>query len=644
MLTYLFLAIIVSVVTVFLTNFVGSLILKEPIQKRVYFATISYAFILWLFYFFLPASFYGPTPFFIEGLVGLIIAVIVGPDWQNDSINNASPAILFAILIIIIAAVIELVNSPIFTASSRAELIGEVEIKDGLPENFDPIDISHVCLVSEKMARTKANEALSKMILENGGNAGTRFKIGKGTKVFADNQYWWVFVVDFDGFWKWRSDGYVPGYLRVPAQNPYGSAEPVQFNKQGKPIKIRYLNSAYRENWAERYIKTHGYENRILRDWTFEPDDNWNPYYTISVLKRNFGFNGYTVEGVLIFDVQTGDIQFKKLDELPSWVDRGVPLDVLDEQLTAWGKWSGGGYYFYDPNPTSQVPTEGWYLTYSSDNKPVWFTGFTSVGSANDLTGFSLSDSRTGKTVFYIMDGVTEDLALSIAKSHWSNYTNYELQTLTPYNIFGEWTYIIPVAYRDTTKNGDLAYQFRGVSLVSVKNKDINASGWTPDEAFANYRRVLMSKRFSYSPNGGKLNKMELTGVIKEVGLPREQGNQQIFSFLLEGQPKIFEVPYSFENPTVLFMKPGRKVRITFLDTKEKVITCESFELLSIKLSDENPRQARFVESQKDYKKETDRVQKIRKRSKLLRSDAFKEIDPDSLERLMEEYMKKHKK
>jgi len=258
-----------------------------------------------------------------------------------------------------------------------------------------------------------------------------------------------------------------------------------------------------------------------------------------------------------------------------------------------------------------------------------WFSGWTSYSASSDLIGVSLTDANTGKTVYYHTSGSTEDVAYQIAKGHWSNFDGYEPTELVVYNFSGMLTYVIPIAYQST--------QFVGVSLVSVINKDINAKGKTLEEALSAYNSSMASINLNRSvPYEGQPQKLSIKAKISEVGMPFLQGTNQVYPFTLENIDKIFQVSYSLQNAKVSFLKPGRSVDITYMDTKEKVIVCLTFDLPEIKLTDQNPAQARWVENQKVVKTEETRVSNTQENKFILENENLGNVNPDSLKKFIE--------
>lgn len=593
-------------------------------------ASAVYCLLHWWIFWGCQIGTYGPTPLAPSIIIGAIISIIISSASEGDG-RAAIPGTAIAGGYLIVVSIVGFFgSSDMMNSSEKARLIGNVKEIDELSEVLQPQDPAHICQVSQTMANISVHNALSQFVVEGGAIAGSRYEIGNATKVFVDGHFWFVYELDFPGWLKWRQDKQVPGYLRVSAENPKEPAQPVQTNKQGQEIHIRYLNSACFEFQAERYLREHGYMDVILDDWTFEPDDNWNPYYTVSVMERTIGFSGMKVVNVLAFNLQTGVVTPYTLDNLPTWIDRARPLDVIKYNAKKWGEYAlSDWWYTVKHDDKSQKPTQGWFLTYDSANGCHWFTGFTSKNNSDDaLTGFLISSARKDTSVFYKVSGVTEDLAYQSAKSLWNNFKDYQPTELVPYNIYGKLTYVIPMEYRG---------QFVGISLISLDNK-IKGKGTTLDVALGEYRAAMeLAGGTELAPNGGAAKTLQITAKVDRVGSVLQMGDQQIFSFMLEGVPKEFQVTYSsYAHPEVVFLAKGMLVTLTYDDSKERVIQCKTFGLPEIVLTDESPVQARYVENLETAGTEINRVSKNQELGHLLNSSALQNVDPDSLKAFLD--------
>lgn len=625
---YLTLSILISFGSVLGLTALGTAFTKRNIKRTILWASIIsvvYSAILYWIYWGNYTGFIAPTPFFGGITIGAILASCISFISEIKK-RAAMPAATVAIILAGFSLLLNISSTDFWNADKKATL-AVVEKVSKANEAIEPSDVTHICLVSQSMAIVKANEALSKFVIEGGAIAGSRFDIGSPTKQFVDGQFWWIFPLDFKGYFQWKEHPEVPGYLRVSAENPEAEAQPVQQNKQGKSIAIKYMNSACFEFLAERHLRYNGYLMANLDDWTFEVDDDWNPYYTVSEIKRTIGYEGNIVQSVVILDLQTGNIvencPIADVAKKYHWIDRAYPLDVIKDQLTSWGEYSKVGWRWTSSEDGLRMkPTESWYITYNKDHCQ-WFTGWTSNNSDAALIGVSLTDAQTGKTIFMNAKGVTESIAYDAAKSLWSNFTGYVPEELVPYNIYGILTYVMPMSYQG---------QFVGVSLVSVENKDIKAKGTTIEEALSAYRiSIGGSHNDREAPSGGEIKRLKLTGIVSEVGILLMQGQQQIIPFRIQGVEKIFNTVYSFSSPKVSFLKPGVEVEITFAETKERIITCETFDIPALKLSEENPKQAQWYQNQKTVKAEDTRIDNIQKNSTIIESSDMSKISPDSL-------------
>lgn len=635
---YFLVALIVSVISLFLPAIIGSLIHRENLGARLGIATvltIIYTLLLWWVYWANSIGFYGPAPFFWGVIIGSIIGLLIAgipSEYDDFHFKGIIPGVVLCAgyILYVLIGVLWIGSSNMFHATEKAGLIGEVKTVSNLSELIKPADNKHICLVSEAMAKTSAQSALSQFVITDGAVAGSRYKIGNPTKQFVDGSIWWIFPLEFSGWQKWKQDPQVPGYLRVSAENPFEQPQAVQTDKQGNEIHIKYLNSASFQYKAERYLRENGYMNYILEDWTFEPDDNWRPFYTVSFTDRTLGFSGKVTKGVIEFDLQTGDITKSSVEDASAWIERIAPLDIIDYNAKKWGEFfQEGWWYNVWHDDKAQQPTPGWYLTYNGQSAQ-WFTGFTSMSSSdNALTGVMLCDSRTGESTFFKVSGVCESIACDTAKSLWSNFAEYSPVELVPYNIYGVLTYVIPMESKG---------QFVGVSLISLNNINIKAKGTTLEEALASYREALNSSDANgLVPTDQKPKSIELTGVIERIGLSTK--STQI-SFKLVGVGKSFQVNYSDTNPEPSFMKEGDTVVITYQETTEIVVTVSTFDIPSVVFEQGSVIQGQYIDQQEKTNEEVDRVEDQQDVQNIINSDEFKDVDPDALQEFLNEQQK----
>jgi hypothetical protein len=643
--SYPLIAFLVAFVTVYVVPVVGAMIDKDseikPIALNNFIAALAYFVILWICLWGDAGGFYGPTPYFWSISIGLAIGAVVAGLTNDDFSTPSIIPVVLIIIYIIVGAGSNVFSWDMFRAGDKVRLIGEVKIVEDVSSTLQPADPAHICLVSDSMAENNVHVALSNFKVSNGVVAGSRYNIGKGVKQFVDGQLWWVFPVEFQDYFKWKQDKQVPGFLRVSAEDPQANPQAVQYNKKGEEIHIKYLNSACYEYQAERYLRHQGYFSAILDEFTFEVDDDWNPYYVVSVIERTTGYSGYRYKGIVLLDLQTGKNQFISKEELDSnskwhWIDRGAPEDVLRYQIGKWGEYANStwGYNFWHDDK-SQKSGGDWYLVYSG-NRCYFLTDMTSKNSDDALTGFTISEGASGKTIFYKAVGVTVKNASQAAIALWANYPGTSVAELVPYNIDGHMTYVAPMI-----KNK----QYMGVSLVCMYDKNICAMGTTFDRALAKYRMSIDNAGHGRTvPNGGEeTKKLEIVGEVGEVGMPVIIDQQQYFFFTIKNIDKSFEIPYSTASLAVPYLKSGKQVRLTYTETNEPVIICDELEIIGLNFSDKNPAQARYLSNQEVVKKEVGRIDKIQQTQEIINSDQMKQVDPAALKEFLEQQKNKQK-
>ena len=642
---YLLQGILIGLLPVLGFTFIGTLVRKQKsnITMNMVIALIVgivWGIIVWLVRWDDASPIYGPAPVFgwlmVSSLVGGIIGAIDFDDDGEFLFSGFAPGFFTFLVMLVWIIILGFRSSDMINGTDKARILS-VTTQHINQIDLEPADPKHICLVDHNMAALKAAQAMTKMKTSDNAIVSSRYNLGTATKQFVDNSLWWVFPLEFKGYWQWSSTATIPGFIRVSAEDPFTEAQAVQFDKQGKEIGIRYLNSACFHQFGERYLREHGYSLSCLDDFTFEVDDNWKPYYTVSNIEWTIGFGGEKVKSVIIFDLQSGEIQECPISDIPvkyPWLDRAIPEDILDKQCKSWGLYNRVGWTFTSyEDGKRQKPTDGWYLTYDKQ-KCYWLTGWTSLNNkTSDLVGLSVTDAQTGKTTYYPMQGFTEDVAHTVAKALWNQFPTYEPTECVLYNIYGMMTYVLPM------KAGN---SFQGVSLVSMENKDIKAKGTNMQEALSNYRISMATINKNVEvPSSGQQQTRQIKGVIEYVGMATMMGTTQVFPFTLKGVKKIFNATYSFDTPKVPFMKVGTEVIITYADTQESIITVNNFDIPEIKISSENPNQASWVENQKVVKSETDRVDNIQGNKALMENEDLSKINPDSLRKFIKQQNKK---
>jgi hypothetical protein len=143
----------------------------------------------------------------------------------------------------------------------------------------------------------------------------------------------------------------------------------------------------------------------VVVDPTLERDDNFHPYWTISLMQPTRGYTGDVLSDVLskvlLVDAHNGNITEYNPQHVPGWVDRVMPSDTVNQYLTWWGLYHAAPQF----NPSGadqQQPATDSQLVYNNADQPVWLVPMTSnTGSDNSSAGVFLFDTHKNQATFY---------------------------------------------------------------------------------------------------------------------------------------------------------------------------------------------------------------------------------------------------
>lgn len=136
------------------------------------------------------------------------------------------------------------------------------------------------------------------------------------------------------------------------------------------------------------------------------------PWWICPVQKRTIGlFGGTTIDRVVMVNATTGECTDISIDEVPEWVDRAYPAELLIEQYNWSGAYKDGwlNSWLGQKNVVQTTPgTDGNVgYNYIAKDDDVWvYTGVTSATADNSIVGFVLVNQRTAESHFYSVAGV----------------------------------------------------------------------------------------------------------------------------------------------------------------------------------------------------------------------------------------------
>jgi hypothetical protein len=348
--------------------------------------------------------------------------------------------------------------------------------------------------------------------------------------------------------------------------------------KVGK--KLVYMPSAYFGSNLDRYLYSRGY-NDVYLYRHFEVDDDFRPFWVVTLTERSIGYSGERIRGVLLVSPETGEIREHTLDDLPEWVDVAVPEALVPQVVNWWGHYVHGWRNYvwgqgkdvmevteesvvtgYDAQGKPKTSTSSVTLVWGADNQPYWFSGLTSAAETDAaLTGFIYVNSRTGKARLYRLSGYNESAVMAAVNAAVANFRGHHATPPIPYNLFGEMAWVSPVVSAD--------HIFQKVAIVRNADSRV-ALGATREEALRELKKLLAASGNGDVPQKGpQLTVLTLT--LERVGADVQSGNTVYYLYSKEHPRKAF-TGSTLVSHCFPWLRPGDRVRVSFVETPESVV------------------------------------------------------------------------
>ncbi|QVK18688.1 hypothetical protein KHQ81_02960 [Mycoplasmatota bacterium] len=451
---------------------------------------------------------------------------------------------------------------PIFNTTRYRELI-QVTESEGFTQNIKDFSETKVPIIDKDLAMRLGDKKLGEL------NLGSQFTVNNYTMIKMEDELYWVGALEYTGFFKWinKKDEGTPGYIKINATDT-SDVELVS------DYKLKYVPSAYFGQDLMRRIYFSGNMDKVFSDYTaFELDETGHPYYIKTVLSKKFAYTkGRDAIGVVVCDAVNGDVHYYDIKDVPSWIDRIQPTDVIIEQLGYYGKYVHGFFNTLFAKKEVLQVSEGYSYVYN-DGVFYLYTGLTSVGSDESIVGFTLTNMRTKETTFYRIGGATEYSAQNSAqgavqdlgyKANWPILVNFE-QTPT---------------YFMTLK--DKEGLIKKYAYVNVKDYSVYGIGDSLQSAQSNYRENLRTS--TTNPNKG-IDLKEVTSTV--VRIVPVNGTSNYYFVLENDSTNGYTVAYnvSFEVPLT---SVGDRVNIKYYDNQSQshVYTVEEFDNLELTITE----------------------------------------------------------
>lgn len=334
------------------------------------------------------------------GLFGFLMAVLTQSFSSFTKIPFTLAAFLFVAMI-----VLNVLGSEPLNASKFRDQIQIVETND-FNDTFSKVQLSQIPLVDWESAQRLGDKKIG-----NIQGLGSQFNINSDyTLLSVGPQIYRVSPLEYQDFIKWfqnRNEG-IPGYIKVNVTDA-NDVSLVQLDKG-----ITYSPSAFFFQDLLRHVRF-TYRTEILQDFSFEIDDEGNPYYVISVVEPEIGwFSGYDTSSVIIVDAISGAMVKYTIEDMPRWIDRAQPANIAWAQIDNWGYYVNG-FINTILGQKDMIQTTDGYNYVNIDNQTYMFSGMTSVGADRSIVGFALINLRTKEASYFKIGGADEVSAMSSA-------------------------------------------------------------------------------------------------------------------------------------------------------------------------------------------------------------------------------------
>ena len=454
----------------------------------------------------------------------------------------------------ILIVVVMILCSVFFQWKAYRDQLGEPEIKK-FDNEVQAIDVAQIPIVDENLALQLAQKKLGERPA-----LGSQVALYSATIQMVDGELVWVVPLYHSGFFKWLTNlSGTPGYIVVSAPN----TNDVRYVEG---YKIKYHPGSYLLFDITRKVRFGPGLMTGLTDYSFELDDEGQPYWAISTYKNSRGFSLPEADGIILLNATTGQMDRYGMDEVPEWVDRVQPEDFVLTQIANRGNYVHGIFNF--ANKDKYRPSEGHNIVYNN-GRCYLFTGLTSVGSDDSAIGFIMVDMVTKEPIMYEMSGATEEAAQRSAEGRVQDL-KYRATFPIILNIDSQPTYFMTLK-----DNIGLIKQY---AFVSVTNYSTVGTGESVSAAMRDYENKLRSDGVTtIGKLGGVVEQLE--GTILRISGEYSGGNT-VYKFLLSEKPDILFIAESTAGAELALTQPNDKIQVEYSLSSDGTAEVTSFDNL----------------------------------------------------------------
>lgn len=490
--------------------------------------------------------FFGAVYLFLSVRAGLLRLKSTGKAiFSFEGSAVVKTVLILAAIPVVVLIVGEIISSTFFNAQAYSDIIEvpQAKFEDDMPETDV---VSNIALMDTSTAQKLGDRTLGAL-----SNVVSQYEISANYKQINYNRTpQKISNLEYADFFKWfaNKDKGIPGYVMVDPVN----VTDAKYIELEKPMK--YAESAYFSKDLHRALRMK-YPTKIFGSYSFEIDDDGNPYYVVSCMKPKIMlFGALDVSEVIVFNPVDGSSSVYSLSEVPSWVDNVFTGDLAAQKYDWYGTLKNGFWNSVIGNKDCKVTTDDFgYIVIEDD---VWFfTGVTSVTSDESNIGFIISNARTGEYKFYSVIGAEEYSAMAAAEGEVQE-KRYTASFPSLINVAGKATYIMVLK--------DDAGLVKLYALVNVEKYTIVATGETQTEAKRAYIEKLKKDG---SVTEGDIPSTELPKVdvkVAEVRIVTVNGDSVVYITSNDGF--LYKQSISADE-RIMLIKAGDEITVIYSET-----------------------------------------------------------------------------
>ena len=369
-----------------------------------------------------------------------------------------------------------------------------------------------------------------------------------------------VSPLGYADLFKWftnRGEG-IPAYSLVDM-----TTQDADIVRLGEGNGMKYTASEPLARNIDRYVQLK-YPFYIFDEKSFEIDEDGHPWWICPVRMYTIGlFGGETISRVIMCDACSGECTEVDVSDVPQWVDRVYPAELLLRQYNWSGRYKNGWFnsWLGQSGVVQTTPGSDGLLGYNyiAKDDDVWvYTGVTSATADSSIVGFVLVNQRTAESHYYAVAGATEASAMDSAEGQVQNLRYVSTFPLL-INVANQPTYFMAL------KDG--AGLVKKFAMIDIQRYQNVAVGDTVAECQKSYQALLATNgALTAKDVADSATYGEATGKIRTIAQAVIDGNTH-FYVTLEGDDGI----YDFVLPGLIGIvsyQEGDQIGFTYIENQ----------------------------------------------------------------------------